>query len=270
MVRMSKLLLVALAVLLFFVFSPVVFLVLSTTIGAYADPSVSLSREVLASTLLTLVSSVIASLTALTLGVPSAYLISRSGSRAARVVEAIIDLPSSIPHPVVGIAILLFFTSDPFRSVFEPMGIAVLYTMQGMILAQLTVSSPITIKSMINVFRTMPMDPEVIALTMGVSRLKVFFRVVLPLSFNGIVNAFTLTLARAISEFGSISILTYYLAQPPFTGVKPAPVLIWDLFEVYGLRASLPASLTLLTVSFLVTAVAKLSEHGQGRSQLRT
>jgi ABC-type sulfate transport system permease component len=259
---MSKLvLLLALLALLFFVFSPIVFLVLSTTIGAYSDFSVSFSREVVESTLVTLFSSILASAIAVTLGVPSAYFIARSESRTARLVEALIDLPSSIPHPIVGIAILLFFSSDPLRSLLEPTGFTVLYTLQGMVIAQLVVSSPITVKSMINTFRSMPLDPEIIALTMGASRLKVFFKVVLPLSSSGVVNAFTLTLARAVSEFGSISVLTYYLAQPPFVGVKPAPVLIWDLFETYGLKASLPASLTLLAVSSLITLTTKLSER---------
>jgi len=119
---------------------------------------------------------------------------------------------------------------------------------------------PISIRALINTFKSMDLSPEISALTLGVPISKIFLRVVLPRIRNNIFSSFLITFARATSEFGSIAIVAYYVSQPPFNGINPAPVLIWNLFEIYGLKYSLPASFSLLLISFAISSLIKIIE----------
>ncbi len=245
------------ALVLFIVAAPILYLGYEGSIGSFSNPSLSLSRDVIGSIVLTIVSSAIASLIALILGIPVAYYLARYDFRGKDIVEALIDLPTTVPHPLVGIAILLFFGSIS-ETLFQSTG-GIIYTFQALVIALLIVSTPIMIRSMVNSFKAMDPEPEIAALSLGMGRVRVFLLIALPLSLRAILNSYAITFARAVSEFGSIAIVAYYIIIPPFHGVKPAPVIIWDFFENGGLGKALPASSTLLAISLLVLIVIRIT-----------
>lgn len=252
----------ATALSVIFLSGPIAYLAYQSTLGPFSDLGGSFRSEVLSSIALTMISSLAAAGLSAIVGLPTAYYLARGGSRLRGLVEAALDLPAAIPHPIIGIAVLLSLgPTGPLHPLTRLLGLdGVAYTLAGLVAALFVVTMPIMVKSMLNAFRSMDPEPEIAALTLGMGRLRIFALVVIPSSLRSLAGSFMISVARAISEFGSVSIVAYYLTTPPFQGVKPASVLIWDLFESRGLGGALPASFTLLLVSLAVLILIRLSE----------
>jgi molybdate/tungstate transport system permease protein len=108
-------------------------------------------------------------------------------------------------------------------------------------------------------FESKDTAPEDFAMGMGASRLRTMLSVVLPNSVPGIESASFIAMSRALSEFGSISILTYYVLQYPFYGVSPASVTIFALFSGAvpgGLDAAVTASAIMILISLPIALAA--------------
>ena len=211
---------------------------------------------------LTVVSSAIAAAVEVLLFTPLAYLLARSRTRVA---DSLSDLPAVVPHPIVGVAILLFASPlTPFGQFLISNGLNLFNSVLGLIVALTIVSAPVYIKSMKPFFESMNQSPETFALGLGASRSKTFVSVVLPNSGRGVVNASLIAMSRAMSEFGSIAILAYYVLQPPFVGVNPAPVLIFDYYTYYGLGAAVTASAVLVAISLALLLAIRIIEARTG------
>jgi molybdate/tungstate transport system permease protein len=181
---------------------------------------------------------------------PLAYLLARS---RARIADSLSDLPAVVPHPIIGVAILLFASPlTPFGQFLISIGVNLFNSILGLVVALTIVSAPVYIKSMKPYFESMSQSPETFALGLGASRSRTFASVVLPNSLRGILNASLIAMSRAMSEFGSIAIIAYYVLQTPFVGVNPAPVLIFDYYTYYGLGVAVTASAVLVAISLLL------------------
>ena len=180
------------------------------------------------------------------LGVPLAYLLERHEFPGKRFASAVLSLPLVIPHPVVGIALLILFSKNKLLgSILEGnLGIAVVSAAPGIILAMLFVSAPLVVRGAQQGFRNEDARLERIAQSLGASRLESFRSIALPLARPAILAGMVSAMARAASEFGSIAVLAYF--------PRTAPVLIWDRFTAYGLGAALPATAFLLFVTLVL------------------
>jgi len=168
-------------------------------------------------------------LIALLFGVPLGYVLARKDFPGKSLVQAIVDVPIVIPHSVVGIMLLVTYSTY------------ILDNYVGIIAAMLFVSASFTVNSARDGFLAVDEKLEAVARTLGASRLRTFFTVSLPMAFPSIASGAIMTWARAISEVGSILIVAYY----PMT----AQVLILEYFNNYGLRASRPIAVLMVSVS---------------------
>jgi molybdate/tungstate transport system permease protein len=177
------------------------------------------------------------------LGVPLAYLLSRTSFVGKGFVEAVVDLPLTIPHTVVGIALLFVFgrTGLIGASVKALTGLQFWGTLGGIIIAMLFVSAPYTVNAARVGFEAVDLRLEKVARTLGAGPWAVFVRVTLPLAWRGMLTGLMLTYARSISEFGAVIVLSYY----PMT----APVKIYELFLQFGLGDSSAMAVLFLTVA---------------------
>lgn len=215
-------------------------------------------RELLASIGLTLGTATAATLIGALLGVPLAYLLARRRFRGRRFVEAIVELPVVVPHPVAGIALLLFLgRNSAVGGVFAKFGIEFVSHIPGIVAGMLFVSVPILVSGAREAFRSVDPRLERVARTLGDPPAVVFRRVTLPLAGRGILAAAVLAWARAVSEFGAIVLLTY--------NPQVASVLIYDRFTTIGLPAAIPAALLLLTVALAVFAVVRVLQPAERR-----
>jgi molybdate/tungstate transport system permease protein len=198
--------------------------------------------ELQASIALTVGTASAATLLALLLGVPLAYLLARVPFPGRRVVSGILELPVVIPHPVAGIALLLFLgRQSPVGKPLAALGLEFVSQVPGIVAGMLFVSAPILVSAAREAFRSVDPKLERVARTLGDSGWEAFRRVTLPLAGRGILAGAVLAWARSVSEFGSIVIITY--------NPKVASILIYDRFTLFGLPAAVPAAVVLLLVA---------------------
>jgi molybdate/tungstate transport system permease protein len=200
---------------------------------------------------LSLLSSAIAAIVCVAIFTPLAYYFARNQTKIG---ETLADIPASIPHPIIGIAILVLFSPlTPFGNFLQSIGINVFDTLFGLVLALTIVSAPIYVKSMQPYFQSMNKSHENFALGLGASKLRTFVSVVLPNSRRGILSASLISMSRAMSEFGSIAIVAYEVLSPKaFFGVSPASILIFNLYTFSGLQGAVTASAVLILVSVAI------------------
>jgi molybdate/tungstate transport system permease protein len=200
---------------------------------------------------LTVLTASIATLIAALFGVPLAYLLARRKFPGRGIVQGLIDLPVVIPHPVAGIALLLFLgRRSELGGALAELGLEFVSHVPGIVVAMLFVSAPILVSGAREAFRSVDPQLERVARTLGDSGWRAFRRVTLPLAGRGILAGSILAWARSVSEFGSIVILTY--------NPKVASIFIYDRFTAFGLHAAVPAAVILLLVALTVFVVVRL------------
>lgn len=215
-------------------------------------------EDVMSSIGLSLEAAFITALIAGVFGVPLAYILSRTSFPGKRVVEALVDLPLTVPHTVVGIALLYVFGRRGILGapIAELTGLKFWGTLGGIVIAMLFVSVPYTVNSARIGFDGVDPRLEKVARTLGAGPWGVFVRVTLPLALRGILTGLMLTYARSISEFGAVIILSYY----PMT----APVKIYDLFLQTGLSDSSAMAVLFLTIALILFIILRMFARGFG------
>ena len=212
------------------------------------------SPEVFSSIELTLFSSALAVAVDFLLFTPLAYYLARGNDRIA---ESLVDIPVSVPHPIIGVALLILDSPvTPTGQFLLSLHINFYNTILGLVAALVIMSAPIYVKSMEPYFASKDRSPEEFAMELGASKLRTLFSVVIPDSYDGLSSASLISMSRALSEFGSISIIAYYVLQYPFYGVSPASVTIFEFFSGNmpgGLNAAVTASAAMILVALPIT-----------------
>ncbi|HIC89431.1 MAG TPA: ABC transporter permease subunit [Anaerolineae bacterium] len=211
----------------------------------------ALDGEVRTAIWLTLYAAALATVLAMLAGVPLAYLLARHHFPGKQLVEGLVDLPVVVPHTAAGIALLMVFGRRGLLGpALDRLGFRFTGSVAGIVAAMLFVSLPFLVNTSKEAFAAVDPRLERIARTLGASPWEVFWRVTLPLAWQGVLAGAVMMWARGISEFGAVVILAYH----PMT----APVLVYERFETYGLRYARPVAVLLILVSLLVFIVLRL------------
>src|SRR4029078_8734497 len=134
------------AIVVLFLVAPIVKMMLAGSYDGLAEALAS--SEVRASIALTIICALLATIGGMVLGVPLAYLLARRSFFGKRFIEAVVDIPVVIPHPVVGIALLLLFGRQFFGGqLFNKLGITIVGDIPGIVLAMLFVSVSLLINA---------------------------------------------------------------------------------------------------------------------------
>jgi len=234
-------------------------------LGPFRDAA-GYSAEVIRSIELTLFSSALAVVADFILFTPLAYYLARGNDRIS---ESLVDIPVSVPHPIIGVALLILDSPvTPTGKFLLGLQINFYNTMLGLVTALVIMSAPIYVKSMQPYFQSKDPSPEEFAMGMGASRLRTLYSVVLPNSRDGLTSASLISMSRALSEFGSISIIAFYVLQFPFYGVSPASVTIYEFFSGNmsgGLNAAVTASAAMILVAIPITLAGHMFRRRTGR-----
>ncbi len=214
-------------------------------------------REVVQAIGLSLSTSLVATVLAVLLGMPLAYLLARHQFRGRVLLETLIDLPMVLPPAVAGIALLMAFGwRGLLGEQLSVLGIEVAFTQAAVILAQMFVAAPFFVKSALAGFTRVERDAEEAAQIDGATGWTVFQRITLPLSWPMLFSGAIMTWARALGEFGATIIFA-----GNFPGrTQTMPLAIYIGFEL-DLNTALTLSIVLLLVSFLVLALVKGLMH---------
>lgn len=211
---------------------------------------------------LSVVASALAAAVDVIVFTPLAFYLAR---RKDAIAEALVDVPVGIPHPIVGVALLILDSPlTPTGQFLLSIGINFFDTLLGLVFALVIMSAPIYVKSMKPYLESRSASTEDYAMGMGASRMRTLFSIVLPDSLNGVTSASLVAMSRALGEFGSISIIAYYVLQAPFYGVSPASVTIFQLFSG-ALPGGLNAAVTASAAMILIALPIVLAGHLIGR-----
>ena len=112
----------------------------------------------------------------------------------------------SLPYIVLGLSMLIIFSS-PFGKALKAAGLPVVFSGNGIILAQLVVNLPFAVKLTSAAFRSVDQKLERVAGLLGATPGKCFFTILLPLSKNALISALILVWSRALGEFGATLML---------------------------------------------------------------
>jgi sulfate/thiosulfate transport system permease protein len=143
-------------------------------------------------------------------GILAALAIVRQRFRGRALFNAMVDLPFAVSPVVVGLALLLVYGRrdgwvGPW---FADHGVQIIFSTPGMILATMFVSLPFVVREVIPVLREIGTEQEQAAATLGAGPLQTFFRVTLPAIRWGVAYGIVLTTARALGEFGAVSVVS--------------------------------------------------------------
>jgi sulfate/thiosulfate transport system permease protein len=183
------------------------------------------------------------------LGVLTALALVRGKVPGRRLVEAIIDLPFAISPVVVGLSLVLLYGREGwFGDELAEAGVQILFSFPGIALATIFVTLPFVVREVSPVLREVGEDQEQAAATLGASRWQAFWRITLPAIRWGLVYGIVLSTARAIGEFGAVSVVSGKISGETET----LTLLVEKRFQNFDLAGAYAAS-TLLALIALVT-----------------
>lgn len=238
-------LVVAGALLVVFLLAPVAGLVLTT--GAQ-DVLAGLAHPLVWPALrLSALSSAASLVGVVALGTPLSWVLARSPSRGARLLEALVQLPIVIPPAVAGVALLLAFGRRGLLSALYPPGFGITFTTAAVVLAQIFVSAPFYVQAALSAFRRVDPRLLIVARSFGAGPLRVFARIALPLAAPGLIAGALLSWARALGEFGA----TLMFAGNLEGRTQTLPLAIYTALEA-DLRAAQALSIVLVLVALVL------------------
>jgi len=189
--------------------------------------------------------------------IPLSILIARplawTRLRFKGLIEALIALPLVLPPTVLGFYLLVAFGDNTylgqlFKAVF---GRGLVFTFEGLLFASLIFNLPFAVQPIQRAFEAVPVTLREAAWCSGMSGVKTFFRVELPLAWPGIISALTLTFAHTMGEFGVVLMVGGNIPDE----TRTIAIAIYDRVQAFDNVAAGVMALILLSISFLTLAI---------------
>jgi sulfate/thiosulfate transport system permease protein len=203
----------------------------------------------------------------LVFGVIAAWAITKFEFRGKTFLISLIDLPFSVSPVISGLVfVLLFGAQGYFGPWLQAHNIQLLFAVPGIVLATVFVTFPFVSRALIPLMQEQGTLEEEAAISLGASGLQTFFRVTLPNVKWGLLYGVLLCNARAMGEFGAVSVVSGHIRGETNT----MPLLVEILYNEYQLVASFAVA-SLLAMLALVTLLVKTAlerrlEEGQSLS----
>ena len=186
-------------------------------------------------------------------GLCAAWVIGRNKFKGRTLLISILDVPFAISPVVAGLMIVLLYGRlGWFGSWLEAANIKVIFAFPGMVLATAFVTLPFVAPEVIPVLEEVGTDQEEAAKTLGANDWQIFWNVTLPSIRWGLLYGVILTNARAMGEFGAVSVVSGNIAKKTQT----LPLFVEDAYKQYATQAAFSAAV-ILGLLAVVTLVLK-------------
>lgn len=209
--------------------------------------------DVVASMRLTLLAAAVSVPLNLVFGITAAWAIAKHDFRGKQILVTLIDLPFSVSPVVAGLVYVLVFGAQgwfgPWLSAHD---IKIVFAVPGIILATIFVTVPFIARELIPLMQAQGREEEEAALVLGATGWQTFLRVTLPNVKWGLLYGVILCNARAMGEFGAVSVVSGHIRGQ--TNTMPLQVEI--LYNEYNFAAAFAVA-SLLALLALVTLVIK-------------
>jgi len=164
-------------------------------------------------------------------------------------VDGLVDLPFAVSPIVAGLMLVILYGPKGWLGPWlERVGLHVVYSWPGMLLATTFVTLPFVVREVVPVLREFGVDQEEVAYTLGAGRWRTFWRVTLPSIRWGLAYGVTLTVARALGEFGALLVVSGNILGRTQT----ATLYIHDGIESFNTEGAYAASVLLAGASFVL------------------
>lgn len=186
-------------------------------------------------------------------GIAAAWAIARFEFRGKSLLVTLIDLPFAVSPVIAGLVLVLLFGAQGwFGAWLLDRDISIVFAMPGIVLATIFISFPYVARELIPLMQQQGSDEEVAALSLGASAWTLFVRVTLPKIRWGLLYGIILCNARAMGEFGAVSVVSGHIRG--LTTTMPLQVEI--LYNEYNFVAAFAVA-SLLALLAILTLVAK-------------
>ena len=213
--------------------------------AALADP------EALDAVKLTLLTAAVVVPVNAVLGIAAAWLLTRFDFRGKQLLTTLLDLPFSVSPVVAGLMfVLLFGAHTAFGGWLEAHGIQIIFAIPGIILATLFVTFPFVARELIPLMQAQGESEEQAALILGANGWQMFWRITLPNIKWALLYGIILTNARAMGEFGAVSVVSGHIRGETNT----IPLLVEIFYNEYNFTGAFALSgvLALLALATLL------------------
>jgi sulfate transport system permease protein len=217
--------------------------------------------EAVAAMVLTLEMSLMATAITVVAGFAIAWTLKRKEFVGKKILEALIELPMALPAIVAGLILISLYGPQGLIGTFlGHHGIEVVFAKPGILLALLFVTLPLMVRSVQPVMDELDPEAEQASYTLGASRLRTFVKVTLPVMWPSIAAGASLTIARALGEFGSLVLIA---GNIPFK-TEIAPTYVYGRIESGEPEAASAIAIVLLIASVILLLAI---EYMQSRSR---
>ncbi len=186
-------------------------------------------------------------------GVAAAWLLTKFRFPGRTLIVTLLDVPFAISPVVVGLSLMLLFGMQGYLGpAFREWGIKVVFAWPGIVLATTFVTLPFVARELIPLMESLGSEEEVAAVSLGANPWQLFWRITLPNIKWGLVYGIIQCNARAIGEFGAVSVVSGHIAGETDT----MPLRVEKLFQEYNNPGSFAVA-SLLTLMALLTLFGK-------------
>lgn len=200
------------------------------------------------------------------IGIAAAWAIAKFDFRGKSLLITLIDLPFAVSPVVVGLVFLLIFGAQGlFGQWLSANDVKIVFALPGMVLVTLFITFPFVARELIPLMQAQGKDEEEAAISLGATGWQMFFRVTLPNIKWGLLYGVILANARAMGEFGAVSVVSGHIRGQTNT----LPLHVEILYNEYNAVGAF-ASASVLALLALVTLAAKTLVEWQMRRETET
>lgn len=240
----------------------IIFTALSKGIGVYLA---SITDEyALKAAVLTVQATIWAVLINTVFGIAAAWCLTKYAFKGKKIISTFIDLPVTVSPIIAGLIYVLSFGRQSFLyPILDKWGIQIIFAVPGIVLATIFVTFPFISRELIPVLTAQGTDEEEAAALMGAGTLTIFRKVTFPHIKWALLYGIVLCTARAMGEFGAVSVLSGHLRGKTNT----LPLYIELLYQGYDFTGAFAASSILVIMAIIVLILRILLEH-RGQKEL--
>lgn len=209
------------------------------------------SPEMIFALELTLITSLVAALCVMLVAIPTAYALSRYTFPLKSIFKSILSLPMALPEIVVGIALLMLLGDNLLGGALEKLGIDIVFTTTGIIIAQIFVAFPYAVRILYSTFNYVNPRYEFVSRSLGYSEFETFQEITLPLAKNGIFASSIVTLARCIGTFAAV----LFVGGGTFMKTETLSIALYLNMSFGNVNMAITAGMVLVVISFIAILV---------------
>lgn len=205
--------------------------------------------RVVASYKLTFGASFIAAIINVVFGLLTAWVLVRYPFPSKKFIDALVDLPFTLPTAVAGIALTAVYSGNGWiGSWLDPLGIKVAFTPIGVVVALTFIGLPFVVRTVQPVLEDLEAETEEAAASLGANRWQTFSKIIFPAIWPALLTGFALAFARAIGEYGSV---IFIAGNMPMVS-EITPLIIITKLEQYDYAGATAVAVVMLVISFLL------------------